>query len=120
MPKTGGRTWNPVKAQSSAGEPKASPTGEIMRCPKRHVAREVFGHLVHPGSVPVGTDLRQARREARLSLANVAVMLGSWSGRIPGLERGARYDTDLAFRYQHMLAAINSSAVGVKDAAGQA
>lgn len=84
-----------------------------MRGLKRYVAREVFGLLVHPGSVPVGTDLRQAR----LRLANVAVMLCSWPNRISELERGIHYDTDLAFRYQHMLAGIDSSAAGVKDAA---
>ena len=50
-------------------------------------------------------------------MANVAVMLGSWPNRISELERGIHYDTDLAFRYQHMLAGIDSSAAGVKDAA---
>ena len=84
-----------------------------MHCLKRYVAREVFGHLVHPGSVPVGTDLRQAR----LSLANVAVVLGSWPNRISELERGDPYDTDLALGYQAMLAGINSMAPGVREAA---
>ena len=45
---------------------------EIMRCLKLYVARVIFGHLVHPGSVPVGTELRRARSHS----ANVAAVLG--------------------------------------------
>ncbi len=74
-----------------------------MRCLKRYVAREVFGHLVHSGSVPVGADLREARLKASLSLASVADVLGSWPNRISELQRGLLYDTDLALRYEAML-----------------
>ena len=87
--------------------------GSLKRC----VAREFFGQLVRPGSVPVGADLREARLKARLSLASVAEVLGSWPNRISELERGLLYDTDLALRYEAMLGGINSSAAGVKDAA---
>ncbi len=40
---------------------------EIVRCLKRHVAREVFRHLVRPERVPVGADLRAARLAAHTS-----------------------------------------------------
>ena len=90
---------------------------EIMRRLKRYVAREVFGHLVRPGSVPAGADLRQARLEAGLSLASVAGVLDSWPNRISELERGIRYDTALALGYAAMLANIKSTATGVDNAA---
>ncbi len=90
---------------------------EIMRCLKRYVAREVFGHLVRPGSVPAGADLRQARLEAGLSLASVAGVLDSWPNRISELERGIRHDTALALGYAAMLANIKSTATGVDNAA---
>ena len=86
---------------------------EIVRCLKRYVAREVFGHLVRPGTVPVGADLR----EARLSLASVAGVLGSWPNRISELERGLLYDTDLALRYQAMLGGGDPATSDAKNAA---
>ena len=53
----------------------------------------------------------------RLSLVNVARMLGSWPNRVSELERGVRYDTDLALRYRAMLAGINSTTAGIDNAA---
>ena len=50
---------------------------EIVRCLKRHVAREVYHHLARPGSVPAGSDLRSAPLDARISLQTVADALGS-------------------------------------------
>ena len=107
----------PTKAYGEHRRAEGKSHREIMRCLKRYVAREVFGHLVHAGSVPVGGALRQARLEAGLSLAKVAGLLGSWPNRISELERGVRYDPDLALRYQAMLVSINSSAAGIDHAA---
>jgi hypothetical protein len=72
---------------------------EIVRCLKRHVAREVYRHLVDPEQVPVGADLRAARVVAHISLQVVADALGSWPTRISELERGLKHDTELAQRY---------------------
>jgi len=72
---------------------------EIVRCLKRHVAREVYRHLVRPESVPAGSDLRAARLDARISLQTVADALGSWPTRISELERGLKHDTSLARSY---------------------
>ena len=73
---------------------------EIIRCLKRHVAREVFGLLTNPPAVPVGMDLRTARLDAGITLATVAEVLGTWPTRISELERGLTHDADLARRYQ--------------------
>jgi len=77
---------------------------QIVRCLKRHVAREVYRHLVRPEVVPVGADLRADRLAARISLQTVADAIGSWPTRISELEGGLRHDTDLARRYVRWLA----------------
>ena len=72
---------------------------EIVRCLKRHVAREIYRHLVRPEPVPVGADLRASRVAAGISLQTVADALGSWPTRISELERALKFDTALAQRY---------------------
>lgn len=76
---------------------------EIIRCLKRHVAREIFRLLTNPPAIPVGPDLRTARRAAGITLATAAEALASWPIRISELERELLHDADLARRYQHWL-----------------
>jgi transposase len=73
---------------------------EIIRCLKRYVAREIYQLLMQPPAVPVGTDLRDTRTGAKLTLDDVATALGTWPIRISRLERGLDHNTDLAVRYQ--------------------
>jgi transposase len=73
---------------------------EIIRCLKRHVAREVFRLLTNPTAVPLGADLRAARLNAGATLAVAADALGTWPIRLSELERGLAHDTELAHRYQ--------------------
>jgi len=73
---------------------------EIIRCLKRHVAREVFRLLTNPPVVPSGVDLRSARLDAGITLATAAEVLGTWPTRISELERGLSHDAALACRYQ--------------------
>ncbi len=102
--------WRIVMVRLSTGDPatkayvarrtaEGKSLREIVRCLKRHVAREVYRHLVRPEAVPVGSDLRAARLSARISLQAVADALGSWPTRISELERGLTHDTALARRY---------------------
>lgn len=78
-------------------------TKEIIRCLKRHVAREVFHLLTNPPAVPVGSELRSARLDLGLTLAVVANALGTWPIRISELERGLTHDAELARRYDRWL-----------------
>lgn len=73
---------------------------EIIRCLKRHVAREVFGLLTNPPAVPLGAELRSARLDAGITLATAAEVLGTWPTRLSELERGLKHDAELAGRYQ--------------------
>jgi hypothetical protein len=108
--------WRIVMVRLSTGDPvtkayfarrrgEGKSDREIVRCLKRHVAREVYRHLVRPEAVPAGADLRAARLAARISLQTVADALGSWPTRISELERGLAHDTALARRYTAWLAA---------------
>jgi transposase len=76
---------------------------EIMRCLKRYIAREVFGHLTNPATVPAGSHLRIARQNANLSLRTIATALETWPLRISQIERGIKHDTHLTRRYQALL-----------------
>ena len=73
---------------------------EIIRCLKRHVAREVFRLLTNPTSVPVGADLRATRLGAGITLAVAADALGTWPIRLSELERDLAHDAALARRYE--------------------
>jgi len=76
---------------------------EIMRCLKRHIAREVFRLLTKPVAVPLGAELRESRKAAKLSLQTVADQLNTWPIRVSEIERGVAYDSDFATRYQDWL-----------------
>jgi len=73
---------------------------EIIRCLKRYVAREMFLLLTKPPRVAHGADLRSARTNAGITLADVASALGTWPTRISELERGLKHDAELALRYE--------------------
>jgi hypothetical protein len=45
---------------------------EIIRCLNRHIAREMFKLLTAPPAVPHGTDLRELRTQARITIADAA------------------------------------------------
>jgi len=72
---TGGRA---TKAYVERRTAEGKSLREIVRCLKRHVAREVYRHLVRPEPVPAGADLRAARLAAHISLQTVADAIGSW------------------------------------------
>ena len=102
--------WRIVMVRISTGHPETTAyverrtkegksMREIVRCLKRHVARQVYRHLVRPEPVPVGADLRAARLAAGISLQTVADALGSWPTRMSELERALKFDTALAQRY---------------------
>lgn len=76
---------------------------EVIRCLKRHIAREVFAHLTNPAVVPVGTELRAVRTAAQISLTTASTELGTYPLRISRLERGLDHDRELAERYEAWL-----------------
>ncbi len=76
---------------------------EILRCLKRHIAREVHRLLTDPPEVPHGADLRRRRTHHGLTLEAAAQALDASTPKISALERGLRHDRQLAERYQQHL-----------------
>jgi transposase len=117
--------WRIVMVRLASGDPatkayfkrrraEGKSDREIVRCLKRHVAREIYRHLVRPESVPAGSDLRAARLDVRISLHTVADALGSWPTRISELEHGLKHNTALTPSYTDWLVAHANNAPKAK------
>ena len=76
---------------------------EILRCLKRHIAREVYHLLTDPPPTPHGTDLRHHRTQARITLTHAAHRLDTQPTVLSQLERGLHHNHQLATRYQQWL-----------------
>ena len=61
---------------------------EILRCPKRHIAREVYKLIIDPPDVAHGADLRRHRTQRGLTIHQTARALGAAPNRISELEKG--------------------------------
>lgn len=75
---------------------------EATRCVKRYVAREVYRALMHPMDVGERVDrstLREARKAAGLTQAQVARALGVAPSSISGIETGRNQCRHLAEKY---------------------
>ena len=81
---------------------------EILRCLKRHIAREVYKLIIDPPDVAHGADLRRHRTQRGLTIHHTARALGAAPNRISELERGIIHNRDLAERYQRHLAQTGS------------
>ena len=60
---------------------------EIIRCLKRHIAREIYHLLTNPPPTPSGTHLRTQRQQAHITLTHAAQALHTHPNRISQLER---------------------------------
>ena len=78
---------------------------EIVRCLKRHIAREIYRLLTDPPPVPKGADLRRQRTQQGLTIHQTAQALGAARTQVSELERGISHNRELAERYQRHLAA---------------
>ena len=76
---------------------------EIIRCLKRHIARQIYHLLTNPPPTPDNTDLRIQRRQARITLIHAAQQLHTHPTPLSQLERGLYHNHNLATRYQHWL-----------------
>ena len=90
------RTQDYIARRTAEGKSKP----EIMRCLKRHIAREVFTLLTDPPELPAGAELRARRLHAGITLAAAADALSTWPTRISELERGLSHDLNLLRRYE--------------------
>ena len=76
---------------------------DIIRCLKRHIAREIYRLLTNPQPVPHGADLRHQRQHAHITLTTAANALNTHTSRLSALERGTHHNHNLATHYQQWL-----------------
>ena len=76
---------------------------EIIRCLKRHIARQVYDLLTNPPPTPNGTHLRTRRQQARITLTHAAQQLQAHPTLLSQLERGHYHNHHLATQYRNWL-----------------
>ena len=76
---------------------------EIIRCLKRHIAREIYRLLTNPPPIPNGARLRDQRQHAGITVTQAAQAIGTHTARISELELGRNHNHQLATRYQRWL-----------------
>lgn len=81
---------------------------DITRCLKRHVANEIYGALLDPGTNnPAGQALRAERRRTGIPISVLAATLNVPYQRLRRLEIGTRADSELEQRATLILAQIS-------------
>ena len=76
---------------------------EIIRCLKRHIAREIYRLLTNPPPTPNCARLRTQRQQANITITQAAQAIGTRPARISELELGRNHNHQLATRYQTWL-----------------
>ena len=76
---------------------------EIIRCLKRHIAREIYRLLTNPPPTPNCARLRTRRQQANITLTQAARALRTHPSRISALEHGRDHNHLLATKYQNWL-----------------
>ena len=78
---------------------------EIIRCLKRHIAREIYHILTNPPPTPNPAHLRTLRQNAHITLTQAAAALQIHPTLLSKLEKGQHHNHQLATTYQHWLQA---------------
>ena len=76
---------------------------EIIRCLKRHIAREIYRLLTNPPPTPNCAKLRSRRQQGGITISQAAQALRTHTARISEIERGRNHNHQLATRYQNWL-----------------
>ena len=76
---------------------------EIIRCLKRHIAREIYRLLTNPPPTPNCARLRTQRQDAGITVTQAAQAIGTRPARISEIELGRNHNHQLATRYQTWL-----------------
>ena len=92
-----------TQAYVAKREAEAKNRKEIIRCLKRHIAREIYRLLTNPPPTPNGARLRTQRQDAGITVTQAARAIGTRPARISELELGRNHNHQLATRYQTWL-----------------
>ena len=97
------RTDAATKEYVTKRQGEAKNRKEIIRCLKRHIAREIYRLLTNPPPTPNCARLRTRRRNAGITITQAAQALRTHTARISQLERGRDHNHQLATRYHNWL-----------------
>ena len=97
------RTDTQTKEYVARRQAEGKKKPEIIRCLKRHIAREIYRLITNPPPTPNCARLRSRRREAGITVTQVAKALKTHTARISELELGRNHNHHLATRYQALL-----------------
>ena len=99
------RTDQPTQEYVRKRQSDGKTRREIIRCLKRHIAREIYHLLTNPPPTPSGADLRCLRQNAHITLTQASAALQVHPTLLSKLERGQHHNQQLATTYQHWLQA---------------
>ena len=97
--RTDAATQQYVERRRAQGKKKR----EIIRCLKRHIAREIYQLLTNPPPTPNCARLRTRRQQAGITITHAAQQIGTHPSRISALELGQDHNHHLATKYQTWL-----------------
>ncbi|MDE0171037.1 MAG: transposase, partial [bacterium] len=97
--RTDAATKHYVERRRAEGKKKR----EIIRCLKRHIAREIYRLITNPPPTPNCARLRSRRQGAGITLTQAARALGTHPSRISALELGRDHNHQRATRYHDWL-----------------
>ena len=97
------RTDAATKAYVARRKAEGKKKKEIIRCLKRHIAREIYRLLTNPHPTPNCARLRTRRQQRGITLTQTAQAVGTHPNRISALEHGRDHNHHLATRYQNWL-----------------
>ena len=98
------RTDAATKAYVARRKAEGKKKKEIIRCLKRHIAREIYRLLTNPHPTPNCARLRTRRQQRGITLTQTAQAVGTHPNRISALEHGRDHNHHLATRYQNWAA----------------
>ena len=97
------RTDAATKTYVTRRKAEGKKTTEIIRCLKRHIAREIYRLLTNPPPTPNCARLRTRRLNAGITVTETAQAIGTHPSRISALELGRDHNHHLATQYQRWL-----------------
>ena len=101
------RTDAATKAYVTRRQGEGKNRKEIIRCLKRHIAREIYRLITNPPPTPNCARLRTRRLNAGVTITEAAQALRTHTARISELELGRNHNHHLATRYQRWLRTHN-------------
>ncbi len=103
--KSGATPHNDARTQAYVAkrETEGKNRKEIIRCLKRHIAREIYRLITNPPPTPDYTRLRARRQHAGITITQAAQQLRTRPARISELELGRNHNHQLATQYHNWL-----------------